>query len=69
MSDCGNVQKTFVKPDQEEREEKWRAISYIIESGKVSQTDVAMFFQNNPFFFYWYKRTILSDTPISETYH
>ena len=37
--------------DQEEREEKWRAISYIIESGKVQQEDVAMLFQNNPFFF------------------
>ena len=55
--------------DQEEREEKWRAISYIIESDKVQQEDVAMLFQNNPFFFDWYKRTILSDTPISETYH
>ena len=45
------------------------AISYIIESGKVQQEDVAMLFQNNPFFFDWYKRTILSDTAISETYH
>ena len=33
------------------------------------QEDVAMLFENNPFFFGWYKRTILSDTPISETYH
>ena len=59
----------YLDTDQEEREEKWRAISYIIESGKVRQEDVAMLFENNPFFFDWYKRTILSDTPTSETYH
>ena len=54
---------------KEDREEKWMAISYLIEQGKIHHEDVATIFQNNPFFFDWYKRTILSDLAISETYH
>ena len=39
------------------------------EQGRIQPRDITMLFENNPFFFDWYKRTILADTPVSETYH
>ena len=44
-------------------------IALIIEQGRIQPRDITMLFENNPFFFDWYKRTILADTPVSETYH
>ena len=55
--------------EAETREQKWMVISYIIEQGKIRQEDVAKLYQNNPFFFDWYKRNVISEVPISETYH
>ena len=55
--------------DETEREQKWMVLSYMIEQGKVRSEDVGTLFQNNPFFFDWYKRNVISETPISETYH
>ena len=46
---------------------------------KLSQSDLkkivvykcmnCQILQNNPWFTEWYKRTVLSDVPVSETYH
>ena len=55
--------------DETEREQKWMVISYMIEQGKVRSEDVGTLFQNNPFFFDWYKRNVISEIPISETCH
>ena len=55
--------------DETEREQKWMVLSYMIEQGKVRSEDVGTLFQNNPFFFDWYKRNVISEVPISETYH
>lgn len=55
--------------NEKQRIEKWMVIALIIEEKRVASNDVATIFRNNPFFFDWYKRTILADTPISETYH
>ena len=54
---------------QESREQKWMMISYMIDAGKIKPEDIGMMFQNNPFFYDWYKRNIMSDVPIPETYH
>ena len=55
--------------DEEKREQKWQILSYIIDMNKMRLEDTATLFQNNPFFYDWYKRNILSEIPISETYH
>ena len=55
--------------EKETREEKWMVIALIIEQGRIQPRDITMLFENNPFFFDWYIRTILADTPVSETYH
>ena len=55
--------------NEEMREQKWLILSYMIEQGKVRSEDVGTLFQNNPFFFDWYKRNVISEIPISETYH
>ena len=55
--------------DETEREQKWMVLSYMIEQGKVRSEDVGTLFQNNPFFFDWYKRNVISEIPISETCH
>ena len=55
--------------DPEIREQKWQIISYVIESGKIQMDDVAKLLENNPWFNEWYRRIILSDKPVSETYH
>ena len=55
--------------DETEREQKWMFLSYMIEQGKVRSEDVGTLFQNNPFFFDWYKRNVISEIPISETCH
>ena len=55
--------------DEEKREQKWQILSYIIDMNKMRLEDTATLFQNNPFFYVWYKRNILSEIPISETYH
>ena len=55
--------------DEEKREQKWQILSYIIVMNKMRLEDTATLFQNNPFFYDWYKRNILSEIPISETYH
>jgi hypothetical protein len=55
--------------DEEMREQKWQILSYIIDMNKMRLEDTATLFQNNPFFYDWYKRNILSEIPISETYH
>ena len=54
---------------KEVREEKWLIIARLLEEGRIKNEEVASLFENNPFFFDWYKRTILADTPVSETYH
>ncbi len=55
--------------NEEMREQKWLILSYMIEQGKVRSEDVGTLFQNNPFFFDWYKRNVISEIPISETCH
>ena len=55
--------------DSEIREQKWMILSYIIDMGRIEPKDLAMLFQNNPWFNEWYVRTILSEVPVSETYH
>ena len=55
--------------DAEIREQKWFILSYIIDSGRIQSTDLAKLFQNNPWFNEWYGRTVLSEIPVSETYH
>ena len=55
--------------NEEMREQKWLILSYMIEQGKVRSEDVGILFQNNPFFFDWYKRNVISEIPISETCH
>ena len=55
--------------DTEIREQKWMILSYIIDMGRIEPKDLAMLFQNNPWFNEWYVRTILSEVPVSETYH
>ena len=55
--------------DEEKREQKWQILSYIIDMNKMRLEDTATLFQNNPFFYDWYKRNILSEIPISEPYH
>ena len=36
---------------------------------RMKGEDVAMVLQNNPWFNEWYRRMILSDKPMEETYH
>ena len=55
--------------DPETREHRWMVISYMIDAGRIKAEDASMMFRQNPFFYDWYKRTILADTPIMETYH
>tara|TARA_A100000164_G_scaffold220742_1_gene195900 strand:- start:1128 stop:1400 length:273 start_codon:yes stop_codon:yes gene_type:complete len=55
--------------DSEIREQKWMILSHIIDMGRIESKDLAMLFQNNPWFNEWYVRTILSEVPVSETYH
>jgi len=55
--------------DAEIREQKWFILSYIIDSGRIQSTDLAKLFENNPWFNEWYGRTVLSEIPVSETYH
>ena len=55
--------------DPEIREQKWQIISYVIDSGKIQMDDVAKLLENNPWFNEWYRRMILSDKPMEETYH
>ena len=55
--------------DPEMREQKWQILSYIIDMNKMQSKDVAKLLQNNPWFNEWYRRMILSDKPVAETYH
>ena len=55
--------------DPEIREMKWRILSHVIDMGRMKGEDVAMVLQNNPWFNEWYRRMILSDKPMEETYH
>ena len=55
--------------DPEIREQKWQILSYIIDMNKMQSKDVAKLLQNNPWFNEWYRRMILSDKPVEETYH
>ena len=55
--------------DPEIREQKWQILSYIIDMNKMQSKDVAMLLENNPWFNEWYRRMILSDKPVAETYH
>ncbi len=55
--------------DPEIREQKWQIISYVIDSGRIQMDDVAKLLENNPWFNEWYRRMILSDKPVAETYH
>ena len=55
--------------DPEMREQKWQILSYVIDMGRIKGEDVAKLLENNPWFNEWYKRTILSDIPVAETYH
>ena len=54
--------------DPEMREQKWQILSYIIDMNKMQSKDVAKLLQNNPWFNEWYRRMILSDKPVAETY-
>jgi len=54
---------------KEVREEKWLIIARLLEEGRIIDEEVSALFENNPFFADWYRRVILSDVPISETYH
>ena len=51
------------------QEHRWMVIAYMIDAGRIKSEDAGMMFRNNPFFYDWYKRTILADTPVTETYH
>ena len=51
------------------REHRWYVIAYMIDAGRIKSEDASMMFKQNPFFYDWYKRTILADTPVMETYH
>ena len=51
------------------REEKWLIIARLLEEGRIIDEEVSALFENNPFFADWYRRVILSDVPVSETYH
>tara|TARA_B100000287_G_scaffold404725_1_gene427660 strand:+ start:1120 stop:1422 length:303 start_codon:yes stop_codon:yes gene_type:complete len=53
----------------EEREKKWMVIAYMIDHGRIKPKDIGMMFKNNPFFFDWYKRNVMSDYPIELTIH
>ena len=55
--------------DPETREQKWQILSYIIDMNKMRPEDVAKLLENNPWFNEWYRRMILSDKPVEETYH
>ena len=55
--------------DPEMREQKWQILSYIIDMNKMQSKDVAKLLENNPWFNEWYRRMILSDKPVAETYH
>jgi len=55
--------------DKETREQKWMILSYIIDMGKILPEDVGIMFERNPFFYDWYKRTVISEEPVGETYH
>ena len=63
--DIGLFDYTDLEP--EDREQRWMVLAYCIEQKRI--TDVGILFELNPFFFDWYKRNILSEIPISETYH
>ena len=54
--------------DPEMREQKWQILSYIIDMNKMQSKDVAKLLENNPWFNEWYRRMILSDKPVAETY-
>ena len=55
--------------DPEMREQKWHILSYVVDTGRMKPEEVATLFKNNPWFTEWYKRTVLSDIPVQETYH
>jgi len=55
--------------DRETQEAKWQIIAYIMDMGRIQSEDVAKLLQNNPWFNEWYRRMILSDKPMEETYH
>jgi|TARA_B100001093_G_scaffold346557_1_gene331155 hypothetical protein len=55
--------------DSEVREQKWFILSYLIDMQKISPKETGLLFQQNPWFTDWYKRTVLSEVPESETYH
>jgi phosphoribulokinase len=55
--------------DRETQEAKWQIIAYIMDMGRIKGEDVAKLLQNNPWFNEWYRRMILSDKPMEETYH
>ena len=55
--------------DPETREQKWQILSYVIDMNKMQSKDVAKLLENNPWFNEWYRRMILSDKPVEETYH
>jgi hypothetical protein len=59
----------YSNESQEVREQKWIVITYMIDAGRIKPEDIGMIFKHNPFFFDWYKRNVLSDVPIPETYH
>ena len=55
--------------DREVREQKWFVLSYLIEIQKISPKETGLLFTKNPWFTDWYKRTVLSEIPVEETYH
>ena len=55
--------------DRETQEAKWQIIAYIMDMGRIQSEDIAMILKNNPWFNEWYCRMVLSDKPVSETYH
>ena len=51
----------------EDRQQRWMVLAYCSEQKKT--TDLGLLFEMNPFFFDWYKRNVISEVPIEETYH
>ncbi len=55
--------------DTTTREAKWQILAYLIDAQKITPREIGVLFEKNPWFTDWYKRMVLSDIPVSETYH
>ena len=48
--------------DTTTREAKWQILAYLIDAQKITPKEIGVLTD-------WYKRMVLSDIPVSETYH